>query len=445
MLYFNRIKRFVFLWDVVFLNLAIVTGHYLVFGNNHPNFASGAFIIIANLCWCSISLINRSYQVSLPPNINNIVEKVLMTLIYQSLSVLGAIYFLRILNVSRGLVMISFSFFALVIIIQRVWLFHFLSKRVGDYLKKKVIIIGNKGIADSLVSSFTKHPELGYQDFEYIVTDDFADNNLKLNLNELLAKTPDEIYICYKEMNMESLDKLILFGDQNSIKINVVYDVISSRRGRRFNFDDLPIVHLDSQPEANRKIKILKRSFDVLFASLIMLIGSPVFCAVYLITKLTSKGKAFYKQERIGKNGKPFYIYKFRSMYVDAERLGPQLSKENDPRITQWGMIMRKTRLDELPQFWNALKGDMSIVGYRPERRHFIEEIAKKSPEYQRLLSHKPGITSLGQVHYGYAENVDQMVERLRFDLLYFCNLNLQSDVNIILRTVKVMVQGKGR
>ncbi|MGZ3763964.1 MAG: sugar transferase, partial [Mucilaginibacter sp.] len=209
--------------------------------------------------------------------------------------------------------------------------------------------------------------------------------------------------------------------------------------------NDLPILHLDAPPEVSKKIRFLKRSFDISFASTIMIIGAPVFGLIWLITKLTSKGKAFYKQERIGKNEKPFYIYKFRSMYTDSEKFGPQLSKDHDPRVTKWGRIMRKTRLDELPQFWNVLRGEMSIVGYRPERKHFIEEIAKKIPEYKRLLLHKPGITSLGQVHYGYAENVDQMCERLRFDLLYFCNVNLNSDVNIILKTVKVMVQGKGK
>jgi len=132
-------------------------------------------------------------------------------------------------------------------------------------------------------------------------------------------------------------------------------------------------------------------------------------------------------------------------MYADAEKLGPQLSKNDDPRVTKWGMFMRKTKLDELPQFWNVMKGDMSIVGYRPERKHYIEEITKKSPEYKRLLRHKPGITSLGQVHYGYAENVDQMRERLKYDLLYLRNINLNSDMNIILKTVRVMVQAKGR
>jgi putative colanic acid biosynthesis UDP-glucose lipid carrier transferase len=176
-----------------------------------------------------------------------------------------------------------------------------------------------------------------------------------------------------------------------------------------------------------------------------MTVGAPLFLLLYILTKFTSKGPAFFKQERIGKNEKPFYIYKFRSMYVDAEKSGPQLSKDNDPRITKWGRMIRKTRLDELPQFWNVLKGEMSIVGYRPERKHYIEEIAKKTPEYKKLFHYKPGITSMGQVHYGYAENVDQMCERLRYDLLYARNVNLNSDVNIIFKTVKVMVQGKGK
>jgi lipopolysaccharide/colanic/teichoic acid biosynthesis glycosyltransferase len=164
-----------------------------------------------------------------------------------------------------------------------------------------------------------------------------------------------------------------------------------------------------------------------------------------LVTKLTSKGPAFFRQERIGKNEKPFYIYKFRSMRVNAELAGPQLSKDNDPRITKWGMIMRKARLDELPQFWNVLKGDMSVVGPRPERQYYIEQIVEKTPSYRKLLRVKPGLTSIGQVHYGYAENVDQMCDRVRYDLLYLQNISLNSDLNIILKTVKVMVQGKGK
>ncbi|MEX2593386.1 MAG: sugar transferase [Anditalea sp.] len=191
--------------------------------------------------------------------------------------------------------------------------------------------------------------------------------------------------------------------------------------------------------------RIIKRAFDICFSLTVMILGLPLFVMLMIITKLTSKGPIFYKQQRIGINEKPFNIYKFRSMYEDAEKCGPQLSKDNDPRITKWGEIMRKTRLDELPQFWNVLRGDMSVVGPRPERQHFIQQIVAKAPGYKTLLSIKPGITSIGQVNYGYAENVDQMCQRMLFDLRYLNEVNIQTDINIILQTVKVMCQGRGK
>ncbi len=132
-------------------------------------------------------------------------------------------------------------------------------------------------------------------------------------------------------------------------------------------------------------------------------------------------------------------------MYTDAEKHGPQLSKDNDPRITKWGNVMRKTRLDELPQFWNVLKGEMSVVGPRPERQHFIEKIVETTPNYKKLLRLKPGLTSIGQVHYGYAENIEQMRTRVRYDLIYLQNISLNSDLDIIYKTVKVMIQRKGK
>jgi Sugar transferases involved in lipopolysaccharide synthesis len=189
----------------------------------------------------------------------------------------------------------------------------------------------------------------------------------------------------------------------------------------------------------------LKRVFDIVFSTLVILIGMPVYALLALITKVTSAGPVFYKQERIGKDQKPFYIYKFRSMRVDAEKAGPQLASDDDPRITKWGKFMRKTHLDELPQFWNVLKGDMAIVGPRPERRHFIDEIKERKPEYMQLFRLKPGITSIGQVYYGYAENVSQMCERVTYDLDYLETMSLKTDMDIILQTVKVMAQGKGK
>lgn len=206
-----------------------------------------------------------------------------------------------------------------------------------------------------------------------------------------------------------------------------------------------PVLAIPENEVMDEETQFFKRSFDVAFSLTVMVLGLPIFLLLMLITKVTSRGPIFYSQERVGLEGQPFKIHKFRSMRVDAERFGPQLAKENDPRVTTWGRIMRKTRLDELPQFYNVLKGDMAIVGPRPERKHFIKQIVEKAPSYKKLLTIKPGITSLGQVNYGYAENVDEMCERMLYDLSYLQNVNLQTDIGVILKTVTVMVQGRGK
>ncbi len=188
----------------------------------------------------------------------------------------------------------------------------------------------------------------------------------------------------------------------------------------------------------------LKRLGDILVSSAALVLLSPLFAIFAILIKRDSKGPVFYRQERIGYHKKPFRIIKFRTMVADAEPAGPRLSSEGDSRITRLGRFMRKYRLDELPQFVNVLKGEMSLVGPRPEREFFIRQILKKAPYYSLLHQVRPGITSWGMVKHGYASTVDEMVERARFDLIYLENISLMVDLKILLHTVNTVIKGRG-
>ncbi|MDP4208802.1 MAG: sugar transferase [Bacteroidota bacterium] len=202
-----------------------------------------------------------------------------------------------------------------------------------------------------------------------------------------------------------------------------------------------PQVHVSHTQMSPWRIR-LKKCIDVTGALGGLLVSLPLSVVLMSAIKLSSRGPVFYSHERIGQFGKPFLIYKFRSMYAGAEPNGPQLASENDPRITPLGRFMRRFKLDEIPNLYNVLRGDMSLVGPRPERKFYIDLIIERSPEYLRLLNVKPGVTSWGQVKYGYAKDVEEMLHRMNFDLLYIKDMSLFVDFKILTRTLFTVVRG---
>ena len=258
----------------------------------------------------------------------------------------------------------------------------------------------------------------------------------------------EEVIIATESNQQSELQSILekLYVHRDSILVKVVPDMYDIMLGKvKMNhIYGIGLIEIDQElmPTSSR---FLKRAFDLIMAIGLILFCLPLYIFLAIKVKFSSEGPLLYTQERIGKDGVPFEIMKFRSMYTDAEAAGPQLSDDHDPRITPFGQIMRKWRLDEIPQFFNLLKGDMSLVGPRPERQHFIDLISEQAPLYQHLLKVRPGITSWGQVKYGYASSVEEMVQRMKYDLIYLENMSLSQDIKILFHTALVLLQGKGK
>lgn len=325
--------------------------------------------------------------------------------------------------------------------------------RARGYNIRRYVIVGHGKLAKLVEGFYQAHPEMGFRFYGYF---DQADGGNDPELTGDFSQLPgyidqhriDCVYCCLPYLNSRHLAGIIEGAEEKEYQVKVLVDFqgFLTRRASMEYHDVLPVLNVSSRMLDDFRVNKLKRAFDVVFALGVLGAGAPVFLVLALLTRFTSKGPVFYWQERIGLDGHPFHIVKFRSMYVDAEKHGPALSAGAfDPRITPWGRFMRQTRLDELPQFYNVLKGEMSVVGPRPERQYFIDQIVEIAPEYRTLLKVKPGITSIGQIKFGYAATLEEMIQRLHFDLLYPARRSFLFDMWIIAQTLRVIVQGRGK
>ena len=339
------------------------------------------------------------------------------------------------------------------------WLILYITKQ---QLKKgkiqfNTLLIGGNSIGVKVFKDTYKGLSIiGYNYVGYISQENNGKNSIAKHIPQLgriedMEEVIDKndislVVIAMEKTEKDQIEKIIEQLSEKNVEVKIIPDILDILSGSvKTNYiygAVLSDIHTGLISEWQQNIK---RLIDVLVSLTSLTLLSPLLLYAALRVKFSSQGPIIYAQERIGYKGRKFKMYKLRSMINDAEKKGPALSSVNDERITPWGKVMRKWRIDELPQLWNVLKGEMSLVGPRPERKFYIDQISQQAPYFRYLLKVKPGLTSWGMVQFGYAENTDEMIERMKYDLVYIENVSLGLDLKIMLHTIFIILKGEGR